>query len=306
MRPVVVDRDDAGGDAVEHRFDVAAAAFDVLMLALELDRRALEPPPAGGQVASHAVERLDQRAELVARLRLDAVIEVAGADLVGRRGQHLHRPRDALGQVEPHPRGADENHQRQHQEEREIDAGQRLLAARAAAGSPRRRRSCRAPARRTGRSGIRSAITTPRTGPPGDERIGTAVRIRSPPPGSCSTARCSAPPARRSLARGDPRTRASTSRGIDGAATSRTGTTGGRRLGRRARPGRPRPDRRVPASTSGADEIAHGGGSGGCEVDAAQRARQALRLRRDEPLLLLVVVAGDSRWPTTALRPSAR
>ena len=97
------------------------------MLALELDRRALEPPPAGGQLAGHAVECVDQRSELVVGFRLDAMIEVAGADLVGRRRQHLHRTRDALGEVEAHPRGADENHQREHQEEREVDAGQRLL-----------------------------------------------------------------------------------------------------------------------------------------------------------------------------------
>ena len=97
------------------------------MLAFELDRRALEPPAARRQLAGHAVEGLDQRAELVAGFGLDAVIEVAGADLVGGSGQHLHRPRDALREIQTHPGRADENHQRQHQEEREIDPGQRLL-----------------------------------------------------------------------------------------------------------------------------------------------------------------------------------
>ena len=150
-----VDRHHAGRDAIEHRLDVAAAALDVAVLAFELDRRALEPPAAGRQLAGHAVERLDQRAELVAGFRLHAMIEVAGADLVGRRGQHLHRPRDALGEVQPHPGRADENHQRQHQEERQVDAGERLLQARAAADRPRTPRSCRARVPRTGRSGTR-------------------------------------------------------------------------------------------------------------------------------------------------------
>ena len=122
---LVVDGDDAGRDAVEHGFDVLAAAFDVFVLALELDRRALEPSPAGGQVTRHAVERLDQRRELVAHLDVDAVIEVAGTDFVGGRGQHLHRPRDPLRQVETQPGRGHQNHQRQHQKEGEVDRGQR-------------------------------------------------------------------------------------------------------------------------------------------------------------------------------------
>ena len=50
-----------------------------------------------------------------------------GADLARRRRQHLHRPRDALGQVQAHPRRADQDEQRDHDEERQVDAGQRLL-----------------------------------------------------------------------------------------------------------------------------------------------------------------------------------
>ena len=53
--------------------------------------RAIEPLLARGQLARHRVERLDQRAELVARLRLDAMIEMAGADLA-RAGREHVRP----------------------------------------------------------------------------------------------------------------------------------------------------------------------------------------------------------------------
>ena len=43
MRPSLSIGNDAGGNAVEHGFDVLAASFNVFVLAFELDRRALEP-----------------------------------------------------------------------------------------------------------------------------------------------------------------------------------------------------------------------------------------------------------------------
>ena len=97
---VGADRHDAGRDALEHRLDVAAALVELGVLALHLDARPLEPPLAGRQLARHRVERLDQRAELVARLRLDAVIEVAGADLARAGREHADRPRDPLREIE--------------------------------------------------------------------------------------------------------------------------------------------------------------------------------------------------------------
>jgi hypothetical protein len=67
-------------------------------------------------------------------------------------------------------------------------------------------------------------MTTPRTGPFGDDRIGTAVRTSSPPFGNCSISRVSlAPTAVRSARRSaDAR---EYSRGKVDAATSTTGTT---------------------------------------------------------------------------------
>ena len=122
-----IDGNHTSGDAFEDRLDVPPPCLDVLMFLLELDRGTLEPPAARRQVGRHAIEGLDQRAELVSGLRFHAMVQMSGADFVGCRRQHLHGPRDALGQVQSHPGRRDENHQRQHQEEREVNAGQRLL-----------------------------------------------------------------------------------------------------------------------------------------------------------------------------------
>ena len=120
--PVGSERHDAGGDPLEHGFDVLAALVELLVLALEIEARALELALAGGELPGHRVERLDERAELVAGLRLDSVIEVAGANLAGAGGEPLHRTRDALGQIQAGPRRADQNHERHHDEERQVDA----------------------------------------------------------------------------------------------------------------------------------------------------------------------------------------
>ena len=123
--PVGPERHDAGGDPLEHGLDVLAALVELLVLALEIEPRVLELALARRQLPGHRVERFDQRAELVARLGLDAVIEVAGADLARAGGEPLHRTGDALGQVQAGPRRADQNHQRHHDEERQVDADNR-------------------------------------------------------------------------------------------------------------------------------------------------------------------------------------
>ena len=97
--PVGPERDDAGRDTLQHRFDVLAALVELLVLALEVEPRMFELALARRELPGHGVERLDERAELVARLRLDPVIEVAGADLAGTRRQPLDRTRNAFGQI---------------------------------------------------------------------------------------------------------------------------------------------------------------------------------------------------------------
>ena len=79
-----IDGDDAGGNAIENRFDVRFRPSTSRCFAFELVSRSLETPAVGGQLARHAVERLDERAEFILRFGHHAMIEVAGADLPGR------------------------------------------------------------------------------------------------------------------------------------------------------------------------------------------------------------------------------
>ena len=47
-----------------------------------------------------------------------------GLDLPGGRREPLHGLGDALREIQPHPRGAHQNHEGHHQEERQVDAGE--------------------------------------------------------------------------------------------------------------------------------------------------------------------------------------
>ncbi len=120
-----VDRHDARRDPFENRLDIAAAALDLDVLALELEGRAFDFPPGGRQLAGHGVERFGQGAELVVALRLDPLIQMPRADLARGGRQHEHGPGDPLRQVRAHPDRAEQDEQGDHQEERQIEAGQR-------------------------------------------------------------------------------------------------------------------------------------------------------------------------------------
>ena len=122
-----VERNHAGRHAIQDGFDVAPPALAFFVFLFEIERRPLEPPPTGSQLGRHRIERLDHRTEFVGALVLDPMVVVPGADLTGRFREHLDGPRDALGQIEPHPGRADQDEQRDHDEERDIDARQRLL-----------------------------------------------------------------------------------------------------------------------------------------------------------------------------------
>ena len=64
-----VHRDDARRDALENRLDVAPPPFALLVFAFQLDRGAVDLAAAGGKLARHRVESLDERAELVGSTR---------------------------------------------------------------------------------------------------------------------------------------------------------------------------------------------------------------------------------------------
>jgi hypothetical protein len=55
------------------------------------------------------------------------MIEVPGPDLARAGGEHADGPRDPLRQIEAHPRRADQDHQRHHQEQRKVDPLERSL-----------------------------------------------------------------------------------------------------------------------------------------------------------------------------------
>ena len=277
------------------------------VLALELDRRSLEPPAARGQLAGHAVERLDERPELVLRLRLDAVIEVTGADLLRGGRQHLHRTRDALRQIQPHPR-------RRRRESSASASGRTTgrrrraaASARAAADSPRTPPSCGARAPRTRSVRYSLAMTTPRTG---------AVRARADRrprcesdrrrPAAVRSLRVSLPLAAARSRKRDRRTPREYSRGSDRRADvdHRTDCAASRsRVARRDRP-RPAIDALLQRRRR-ATHVADVGRMAG-EIDAASAARQPLRLALTPAAAAPGSSRPRSRSPTTARRPSAR
>ena len=119
--PVRGNRHDTGRDPLEDRFEITAALFDLGVLLLEVQPRPFELLLTRGELAGHRVEGLDQRSELVPRLRLDAMIQASGTDFTCSGSQPLHRTGDPLGEIQPHPCCADKNHQRHHQEDGKID-----------------------------------------------------------------------------------------------------------------------------------------------------------------------------------------
>ena len=123
--PRRVNRDHARRDSLENGFDIAAPPLHFLVLPFELHRGPFNLSPARRELTGHGVERDHERAELVVALRLDALVQPAGADLARRRRETLDRSGNAFRHVQTHPRGADQNHQRDHEEEREVHARER-------------------------------------------------------------------------------------------------------------------------------------------------------------------------------------
>ena len=74
-------RNHARRNAFDNRLDVAAPIVELHVLPLEVHPGPFQLALAGGEFPRHRVERLHEGPELVARFRLDAVIEMAGANL---------------------------------------------------------------------------------------------------------------------------------------------------------------------------------------------------------------------------------
>ena len=101
--PRRVHRHDARRDSLQNRFYITSSSFDFLMLPLQLDGRPFNLSSTRDQLAGHGIESVDERPELVVRLRFDALVEPTGANLTRRRRQHLNGTRDPLGQVQARP-----------------------------------------------------------------------------------------------------------------------------------------------------------------------------------------------------------
>ena len=179
------------------------------------------------ELPGHRVERLDERAELVARLRLDPVIEMAGADLAGTRGEPLHRTRDALGQIQAGPRRADQNHQRHHDEQRQVHAPDRTAQREQLAAVLVRLDDLARVLSPTRPTGSRSRAPRPRRGRSAS-RTAAPPRTSSPPPSSGSGGvRLAARRSRRRDARWSAEARTGP-RGRPGDSTATSGTTSAR------------------------------------------------------------------------------
>ena len=69
------------------------------------------------QVLGHPVERVHERADLVRGLDRNPDVQIALRDGLGRLRQPLNRHRDTTRDIEPEPRGAEENQHRDHRDE---------------------------------------------------------------------------------------------------------------------------------------------------------------------------------------------
>ena len=102
---VLIDRYDAGSNVAQHDLHILPALFDLLVDAGQLLVRGVERLLLAVQVKGHAVERLDEHADLIGRIGFDPDIEIAvrhGARCVH---QVLHRLGHAVGQIDAHPVG---------------------------------------------------------------------------------------------------------------------------------------------------------------------------------------------------------
>ena len=122
-----VEGDHAGRDGLEHGLGVAAAILELRVLVGEIEVGFFEPLLRLAEVVGHAVERLDQDADLVVGPRLHLVGEVARGDLTRRLGELGDRAGDPAREVETEPREREDDDQRHQQEQEDVDALDRRL-----------------------------------------------------------------------------------------------------------------------------------------------------------------------------------
>ncbi len=107
----LVDRQQAGGDGVDDRLNIGTAAVELKIVLTQGHVGRFDLRLTALQVGRHAIERIDERADFVGRLRVDAHGKVALGDRFRRLSQSLNRHRNAARNVEPEPRGSEHDQQ---------------------------------------------------------------------------------------------------------------------------------------------------------------------------------------------------
>ena len=113
---MLVDRDHSGSDALEDGVDHLAALVNLGVGAGEVAVAALQLPGLGLQRLTHAVERLDQGAQLIDSCCLDAVVKVSAGQFARGVEQGLDRARDLPGRELRQP---DRDEQREDRDQRQ-------------------------------------------------------------------------------------------------------------------------------------------------------------------------------------------
>ena len=103
--------DDPGGHALEHDLHVAPPLLQLQVGAAHLVLGLVQACLAGLQVRGHAVEGVDQGADLVRALQVDEEIVVPARDALGALGQLHEGHGDGLGQMEAEPGGGEDDEQ---------------------------------------------------------------------------------------------------------------------------------------------------------------------------------------------------
>ena len=101
--PVLVDGEQAGGDRLDHRFDVGTAAIEFEIVVAQGEVGGFDRGLAALQIRRHPVERIDERADFIGGFGIDAYGEIALRDRLRRFSQPLNRHRDAARDIESEP-----------------------------------------------------------------------------------------------------------------------------------------------------------------------------------------------------------
>ena len=118
----MVEGDHARRHRLQHGLGVAPALLHLVVLGRQVQVGLLEPRLGQREVVGHAVEGIDEHADLVVRPHLDPVAQVTRGHLARPLGEELDGVGDAAGEVEAKPGRGEDDDQGEEQEEQDVDA----------------------------------------------------------------------------------------------------------------------------------------------------------------------------------------